>query len=136
MLSAIGFATNERRSLSHNLLTRMPKVMITEVPLGDDCFAFVDAWVVALDKSDDPINHLFWLRRLNAPIVIITQRTSATLRLAPQIPKLTFICHPLRLENAKGLNNLLTLATRRTGGVSVMNAPRMNVITSGVHLCQ
>jgi len=134
MLSTIGFAANEQPGFWREALVQAGVTTIVETPIGDLCAKAVQAWVVVLAKTDDPTTHSCWLRSLNAPIIVITQRTSALQRLAPQLPKLAFICHPLRAE--LDLATFLVLATRRTGGVSVMNAPRFYTVMPGVQTCR
>lgn len=130
MLSTIGFAANEQSRFWHEALVHAGVTTIVETPIGTFCTKVVQAWVVVIAKTEDPLCYALWLASLDAPIVVITQRTSAVQRLAPRLPKLAFICHPLRAE--LDLATLLVLATRRTGGVCVVNAPRFHSVISSV----
>lgn len=134
MLSTIGFAASEQPHFWREALVRAGVTTIVETPIGACSTRAVQAWVVVMAKTDDPVCYLSWLRNLNAPIVMITQRTNAMQRLAPQLPKLAFICHPLRAE--LDLGTFLVLATRRTGGVSVVSAPQFHAVLPGIHSCQ
>jgi hypothetical protein len=123
MLNTIGLVARKHRTLWLDMLRHCKPRRIVEVPFGDEVpHAPVEAWLVVPDTLANLIAYSFWLRSLQAPIVLITPQTGAARQLARTVPALAIICHPLPAEDR--LADLLFLAGQRTGGVRVIDAPR------------
>jgi len=123
MLNTIGLAVRKDRSFWVETLRSYNPHRIVEAPFGGEVPQTpVEVWLVAADKSIQLDAYSFWLGTLTAPIVLITARTGAALRLAQANPSLALICHPLVAGG--DFLDLLFLASRRTAGVRVIDVPR------------
>lgn len=133
MFNSIGFTAQKDRDFWLGALQNCEPQQIIEAPFGGAVPQTpVEAWLVAPDKSVHPDVYGVWLRSLNAPILLITPHTNAAFRLADAIPYLAFICHPL--QAGYDIHDLLYLASYRTSGVHVVDAPqewRMQTLQGG-----
>lgn len=122
MLNTIGLAVRKDRGFWLGELRSYNPPRIVEAPFGGEVPQTpVEAWLV-VPGSINYAAYGRWLRTLRAPIVLITTQTQAAAQLAPAIPSLALICHPL--QAGYNLLDLLFLASRRTAGVRVIDAPR------------
>jgi hypothetical protein len=99
----------------------MPKQIVSVSFYEDVQQSHVDVWLVVPDKTINPIHYAFWLHSLRAPIVVVTPHTEPARRVTSALSYLSMICHPLQAQH--DLHSLLYLASRRTGGICVVNAP-------------
>lgn len=130
MFSTIGLCANDQSHFWRESLLDAGVTTIVDTKLGGTCTQSVNAWVVVMGLNDDPLDYAYWIRSLSAAVIVITPRTVTMQNLARQLPKVAFVCHPLRAE--LGFATLLLLTTRRTGGCSVMHAPLVRAVLTGV----
>lgn len=121
-MRTIGFAANSNYMFWRDALSNVDGTQILDLLVGSPATDSVCMWFIVLAKTDNVLKLGFWLRSLRAPIVLVTPNTLVAQQLAPQVPKLAFVCHPICA--AADLPTLMLLTTRRTGGSQVLHVPR------------
>ncbi len=123
-MTTVAFAAATQPTLWRDALRQMPQTTIVDVAPGQESPVAVHAWIIVPSRADDLVSYAFWLKQRTAPIILITPLIAVALRLASTLPKLAYVCHPVRAE--RDLATVLLLACCWTGGTHVLRAPHVS----------
>lgn len=93
---------------------------VVSVPIGgvlpvEACVA----WVIVLDARTPPLTHLFWLRQIQAPLVLVTPHWRAAQALHQHLGHwLKVVAEPTHA--LRDLQGVVQMAIHTTGGLTIL----------------